>query len=221
MKLKVLIIDDHPSMIEGYKTILSYSPFGYQVEVTVAHNCEKAYEIITRKKGRIAFDVFLLDYSLPSYPEKEIFNGQDLAILIKEYYNQPKIMILTSHVESILLYDLVKKVEPNGLLVKSDFTPEELMVAFDVVWSGGFYQSETIKKVMRDLKSNYLYLDYINRQIIVLLSQGISNKSIPSYLNISLSAVEKRKAFIKIYFNIRHKGNDEDIIRIAKERGLV
>ena len=38
--------------------------------------------------------------------------------------------------------------------------------------------------------------------------------------NITLSAIDKRKAHIKEFFNIE-KGSDEDIIKEAKKRGLI
>jgi two-component system response regulator NreC len=63
-------------------------------------------------------------------------------------------------------------------------------------------------------------LDQQNRQIISLLAQGIKTKNLPSYLNISISAIEKRKVNIRYYFNLK-KGSDEDIIREAKRLGLV
>ncbi len=220
MKVKVLMVDDHPSMIEGYKIILSYNPFGYEVETTAVYNCENAYEIIRKKRTVKSFNIFLLDYSLPPFEKKNLSNGEDLAILIRKKNPEAKVVMLTSHVETILLYDIIKNVRPNGLLVKSDFTADELLVAFDKVICGGVYYSETVKKIMANLSSKVLYLDKKNRQIVSYLAQGLSTKSIPELLDISLSAVEKRKVVIKNYFDIK-KGNDEDILRAAREQGFV
>jgi two-component system, NarL family, response regulator NreC len=219
MKIKILMVDDHPSMIEGYKIILSYNPFGYEVITTAVYSCEKAYDLVGGKRPQ-SFNVFFLDYSLPPYEEKEIMNGEDLALLIKKKYPKAKIIILTSHAEAILLYNVIKNVKPNGLLVKSDFTADELLVAFDTVVKGGQYYSHTVKKIMNDVATRPLYLDTINRKIVLLIAQGINTNSIPNHMDISISAVEKRKVFIKEYFGIK-KGNDEDIIRVAREKGFV
>jgi two-component system, NarL family, response regulator NreC len=220
MKVKVLMVDDHPSMIEGYKIILSYNPFGYEVETTAVYNCENAYKLIGKKRTAKSFKIFFLDYSLPPYEAKGISNGEDLAILLRKKNPEAKIVMLTSHVESFILYNIIRNVRPNGLLVKSDFTADELLVAFDKVICGGVYYSETVKKIMTDLSSKTLYLDKKNRQIVSFLAQGLSTKSIPELLGISLSAVEKRKVVIKNYFDIK-KGNDEDILRVAREQGFV
>ena len=104
------MVDDHPSMIEGYKIILSYNPFGYEVETTAVYNCENAYEIIRKKRTVKSFNIFLLDYSLPPFEKKNLSNGEDLAILIRKKNPEAKVVMLTSHVETILLYDIIKNV---------------------------------------------------------------------------------------------------------------
>jgi two-component system, NarL family, response regulator NreC len=220
MHVKVLMVDDHPSMIEGYKIILSYNDFGYDVEVTAVYNCEAAFEIISKKGSANNFDLIFLDYSLPAYVKKKIFNGEDLGVLIQKRFPKAKIIMLTSHTEAILLYNIIKRINPEGLLVKSDFTADELLLAFDVVMNGSVYYSQTVKQIIKDLSSNSMYLDTINRSIVTLVAQGIKTKSLPAHLNLSLSAVEKRKVFIKEYFGIT-KGNDEDLIREARKQGLV
>ena len=218
-KLKILMVDDHPSMIEGYKIILSYNNLGLEIETTAAYNCESAYKIITSDCNKIHFDLVFLDYSLPAYEEKDIKSGQDLAMLTKIYLPNAKIVMLTSHTETILLYDIISNVEPNGLLVKSDFSAEELLLAFDKIMEGEIYHSATVNHNLKEMFSQKKVLDQQNRQIISLLVQGIKTKNLPSYLNISISAIEKRKSNIRQYFNLQ-KGSDEDIIREAKRLGL-
>ena len=63
-------------------------------------------------------------------------------------------------------------------------------------------------------------LDSYNRQIIILLSQGVKTKNFHEHINLSTSAIEKRKAVIKDYFGII-KGSDEDILREARKQGLI
>ena len=217
-KIKILMVDDHPSMLEGYKIILSYNDLGYEIETTSVYTCESAYRIIMN--GPILFDLVFLDYSLPAYEEKNIMNGEDLAVLVKNNWPDSKIVMLTSHTESIILYNILRNVEPSGLLVKSDFSAEELLVAFETIMNGEIYHSTTVKHCMKELLSKNVYLDNFNRQIISLLAQGIKTKSLPNHLNLSISSIEKRKVQIKDYFSIE-KGTDEDIIREAKKKGYI
>ncbi len=216
-KLKILIVEDHPAMIEGYKMILSYNNKGYELEVMSALNCKSAYELITHEDY---FDVVLLDYSLPPYEELDLKSGNDLAVLLRKQKPITKIMVLTSHSEAILLYDLITGAAPEGILVKSDFTADELLKAFEQIVEGGNYHSSSVTQNVSGLLSKEKYLDAYNRQIISLLAQGVKTKNIPEYTNLSISAVEKRKVNIKDFFGI-FKGGDEEIVRKAKEAGFI
>ena len=48
------MIDDHPSMIEGYKSILSFNDLNYEIQVTPAYNCESAYYYIVDEQNESA-----------------------------------------------------------------------------------------------------------------------------------------------------------------------
>ena len=95
MKVQVLMIDDHPPIIEGYKSILSFNPYGYILEVTEAYSCESAYKRIIRAEQ--SFDIIFLDLTLPSYIEKKINSGDDLIPLMRKYHPNATIAILTTH----------------------------------------------------------------------------------------------------------------------------
>ena len=69
MEVNVLMIDDHKLIIEGYKSILSFNPHGYEIKTKQALCCESAYELITTTTDR--FDLVTIDYTMPAYPEKE------------------------------------------------------------------------------------------------------------------------------------------------------
>lgn len=220
-KLQILIIDDHAMIIEGYKSILSFNDLGYDIEVTPIYNCKDAYELII-DPNRFIFDMIFLDLSLPAYEEKEIYSGEDLGVLIRERYKDQKIIILTSHTEGFLLYNLKKKVQPEGLMVKSDFAPEDLLDAFEQIIKGGMYETKTVIDAINEIanSSQTTLLDEVNREIILLLSKGVLTKNLPAHFNLSQSTIDKRKAQIREYFLIK-AGSDEDIVREAKKHGFV
>lgn len=216
--IKILMIDDHPSQIEGYKVILSYNDLCVDIESTPCYSCEDAYRIIDG--GHESYDFIFLDENMPSYKEKNIETGADLATVISRKMPKSKIVVITSHSQAFLLYNIAKKIEPAGILVKSDFKAEELLTAFDEILHDNVYYSETVKRGMKELLSKEAYLDSFNRQIITLLAKGIRTKNMPEYLHLSLSAIEKRKAQVKDYFCLE-KGSDEDIVREARKRGFI
>ena len=214
------MIDDHPSMIEGYKSILSFNDLDFEIDITPAYNCEGAYYLITKNQNNVAYDVVFIDLSLPAFPEQKIFSGHDLARLVRNYMPSTKIIILTSHVEAFLLCKIHREIEPEGFLVKSDFSAQELLNAFNQIMTGDKYKSRTVQQNINELMANEFLLDDYYQQIITLLAQGIKTKNMPEYIGITLSAIDKRKAHIKEFFNIE-KGSDEDIIKEAKKRGLI
>ena len=218
MAVELFIVDDHHLMVEGYKSILQYNSLGIEINISAAYNCEAAFQMLFKQK--VSFDLIMLDLNLPPFPLMKIHSGEDLALLIAKQNPDCKIIILTSHAEGFLLYNIIKKINPSGLLVKSDFTAEDFLTAFDVVMNGGIYYSPTVKQSIREISSKDGYLDNFNRQIISLLSQGIKTKNLPEYLPLSISAIDKRKAQIKDYLGIQ-SGNDEDIIREARRLNYI
>jgi two-component system response regulator NreC len=218
--LHILMIDDHPSMIEGYKSILSFNDLGLRIITTPAYNCESAYNIIDKTSVSEAFDFAFVDLSLPPYLEKKIKGGEDLALLIKNKFPDCKIVILTSHAEAFILDAIQKNIAPNGLLVKSDFTADEFLLAFEKIYNNHFYTSRTVVENIAELHDKSAFLDESNRKLITLLAEGVKTKNLPQRMNLSISAIDKRKAQIKYFFKIE-KGSDEDIIREAKKHGLI
>src|SRR6476646_5318910 len=111
MAVKILMIDDHPSQIEGYKVILSYNDMGVDIEATECYNCESAFKTITHP-AHPDFDMVMLDRSLPPYPQENLKTGEDLVSVINKYLPDSLIVMITSHSEAFLLYDIVKKLHP-------------------------------------------------------------------------------------------------------------
>jgi two-component system response regulator NreC len=218
MELQILMVDDHPPIIEGYKSILAYNSFGYKLNTTAAHSCEEAYNSIFKIKHPL--DIVFLDFTLPPFFEKNINTGDDLIPVVREQHPNAKIVILTSHYESIILYKIIKQHNPDGLLIKSDFQAPELIKAFDIIVKGGTYFSKTVVNHQKSWGEKNKVLDSYNRQILSLLAQGVKTKSLPDLLHLSKSAIDKRKAILKQLLGI-DKGNDEDILKEARKQGLI
>lgn len=212
------MVDDHPPIIEGYKSILSFNSFGYVLNTTEAYSCEMAYDAITGSKN--PYDIVFLDLTLPPYPEKKLHSGEDLISIVKKFHPNSKVVVLTSHSESIVLFKVMNENTLDGILVKSDFKSHDLINAFDIIVKGGSFYSQTIIKHQKAWEEKSKVMDSYNRQILLLLSQGIKTKNLPDILHLSKSAIDKRKAIIKQIFGI-DKGTDEDILKEARKQGLI
>ena len=220
IKNNILIVDDHPFIIEGYKNAITrYNPNEYEFLITQAKDCESAYNIITNPEI-LAFDIAFLDISMPSYEEKSIFSGEDLAKLVKEFMPNCKIILLTMYTELLKIKTIIETINPEGLVIKNDLTFDELLFGFDKVIKNEKYYSQSIQKMMDQDQYDAIEIDQFDKQILFHISKGTKTKDIPKYIPISLDAIENRKLNLKELLNLK-EGSDIDLIREAKKKGLL
>lgn len=217
--INILIVDDHPFIIQAYKNALDkYSQQGFEFVVTQANNCKTGYESITEAK--IPFDVAFFDISMPEYAEKGIYSGEDLAALIKIEMPDCKIILLTMHTELLKINNIIKNINPSGLIIKNDLTFDELIFAFDKIINNESYYSQTVIKLVGQAQYNNIELDAFDKQILFHLSKGVKTKDLPQYIPLSLSAIEKRKLNIREILEVKG-GTDVDLINEAKTKGVI
>ena len=220
IKNNILIVDDHPFIIEGYKNAITrYNPKDFEFLISQAKDCESAYNIITDPDTTV-FDIAFLDISMPPYEEKEIYNGEDLAKLISEYMPSCKIILLTMYTELLKIKTIIKTINPSGLVIKNDLTFDELIFAFDKVIKGKTYYSESVLKMLSLSEEDTIEIDQFDKQILFHLSKGTKLNDIPQYIPISLGAIERRKINLKELLKVE-EGSDLELVREAKNRGLL
>ncbi|MFB9110555.1 response regulator [Flavobacterium gyeonganense] len=215
----ILIVDDHPFIIEGYKNAITrYNPESYEFLISQAKDCKSAYEIITNPET-IPFDIAFLDISMPAYDEKEIFSGEDIAKLILEYMPNCKIILLTMYTELLKIKTIIRTIQPNGLIIKNDLTFDELLFAFDKVIKSDKYYSQSVQKMLNQSLHNAIEVDEFDKQILFHLSKGTSEEEMPHYIPISINAIKRRKKGLKELLKIK-TDSDDDLVKEAKNKGL-
>lgn len=220
--IKVLMVDDHPLIVEGYRNILlELDDHENKVVLQTANDLQKAYDKIniSLNTGNL-FDLIFLDVNLPEYAEQKIYSGEDLALYIRKVSSSSKIIFLTMLNENFRLYNLMKNVGPEGLLVKSDVGSKDLKTAFKDVLSNKVSYSDTVLKLMRKQLTNDFALDQFDRQILFQLSLGVQTKKLPEVIPLSLAAIEKRKRNLKDLFELDKEG-DLILIMKAKQFGFL
>jgi DNA-binding NarL/FixJ family response regulator len=218
----ILLIDDHPITVDAYITILSKQENSEAViEFTTAYSCREAHKKITATyNSQKTFQVAFVDISLPPYDTKQIYCGIHLAILIRRYFPACKIILLTMHSESLIIKKAMEQINPDGFILKNDIDTKSLLTAYNSIIGGDTYYSPSICKIHNDNTLNALNFDTIDCQILEFISKKIKTKDMPEQLNISLSAIEKRKSTIKNKL-LKDKGTDIEIIEEAKKLGLI
>jgi len=221
-KIKILMIDDHPMIIEGYQNTLLFSKKENQeLEIDIANNCDEAIIRMDKsiEKG-LPYDVLFVDISLPPSSDGLMSSGEDLAEYARNSLPNAKIIILTMFNESFRIHNIIKTIDPEGFLIKSDLTSSELASAFQAVLNNPPFYSGTVNSHIRKTITSDIIIDEKNRKILHLLSQGVKTKNLSSHLDISLSAVEKRKKHLRDIFEVQD-GQDETLLKEARKKGFV
>lgn len=220
-KLKILMIDDHPMIIEGYQnTLLFTKKDNQELKIDIANNCDEAIKFIDKAVQESPYDVLFVDISLPPSSDGVMSSGEDLAEYARKVLPNAKIIILTMFNESFRIHNIIKTIDPEGFLIKSDLTSSELASAFQAVLNNPPFYSGTVNSHIRKAITSDIIIDEKNRKILHLLSQGVKTKNLASHLDISLSAIEKRKKYLREIFDV-NDGQDETLLNKAKEKGFV
>lgn len=221
-KLNILIVDDHPMTVDSYTNLLSDTEFHKNPPKFIkGYNCQDAYDqLFFHLKQNETIDLALLDISLPPYKAFNIENGIDLASLIRKKFAYCKIVLLTMHSDPLTVNTVIKEINPEGFVSKSDINFELFPIICKKIMNGGTFRSQTILESQGELFKKNINWDKHDSQILILLSQGIKTVNLPDYIPLSMSAIEKRKASIKEQL-LMGKGSDSDLITKAKKLGLL
>lgn len=218
--MNIFIVDDHPMTVEGYVNALLEAPFGLSKPVfTKAKNCEEAYTILLRtSSSKQVFDIAIIDKGLPGYEVKSILSGSDIAILIREKMPNCKIIMITAHTEVIIVYDIAKKIRPEGLIIKNDITPEKLQQAVMEIIAGNQYRSPMVKSCINEIWKKELMIEDHNRQILLYLSKGFKIKELEEIIHLTTSAIQKRIIRMKKAFEVT---DDTGLVKEAIKQGFI
>ena len=162
----------------------------------------------------------LLDINIPPSEDKKILCGEDIGIELRKYFPQIKIIVYTSNNDNYRLNNILRSINPEGFLIKSDINYKNLVDAISRVLINPPYYSNTILNLIRQHISSDFLLDSIDRVVLYQLSKGTKTKDLPKFVKLSKGGVERRKRHLKEVFNIEDK-SDKKLIQIAKEKGYI
>ena len=221
-KIKILMVDDHPIIIEGYQnTLLLTKKESQDLVIDIANNCDQALMRINKAvDSKAPYNMLLLDLSIPASKDGSFTSGEDLAVYARKKLPHAKVVILTMFNEPYRIHSIIDNINPEGFLIKSDLTSSELSIAFQAVLNNPPFYSDTVNSIIKKTIKSNIVIDEKNRKILNLLSQGIKTKNLVGHLKLSLSAIEKRKKQLKLLFCIED-GQDETLLKEARKNGFV
>jgi DNA-binding NarL/FixJ family response regulator len=220
-KINILVVDDHPMTVDAYVNIISLLLKDRDVKFIKANCGQEAYRLLEMSaKLNENINLALIDLGIPSFAEKNILSGADIARSLRMHFSSCKIVILTMHNEPLLIQNVFKSINPEGFISKNDINFLSFPHIISKILNGGFHKSQTIINSIQQLVYKNINWDENDSKIIILLSQGYKTKDLTRFINLSLSAIEKRKASIKDQL-LGNKGSDKKLLLVAKELNLI
>lgn len=183
-KIKVMIVDDHDMVRMGLKTYLMLDP-GFEV-IAEAGNGQEALDVLQREEHRP--DIILMDLMMP------VMNGAEATKEVLSRFPGLKIVILTSFLEDELV---VQAVEAGAVsYVLKTVSAEELIYALQgayrgmPVMTGDVAQALTRGLRQRSVQGDDSGLTEREKEVLLLIAEGKTNKDIAEELHISIKTVK-------------------------------
>lgn len=211
--IKVLIVDDHQMVIEGFKLLLQNSEHITVVGHTL--NAEKAFEAISKLQPQVV----LLDINMPG------MNGIDACKKMTKLYPQIKVIAITMHKEG----SLIKMMLGNGAkgYVLKNAGKEELVEAIQTVYNGKMYLDEASNEIVlsaignkKSQSATYSLFPKLSRrekEVLHLILEEHTTQEIADKLFISFGTVETHRRNMLIKTGTR---NTAGLVKTAMEYEL-
>ena len=204
-RIRLLIADDHVMFAQGLESLLrdEFELLG------TAGNGEELVEATLRLHP----DVILVDISMP------VLNGFDAVRRIRASGSETRIIFLTMHDDATLLSEAFR-CGASGYILKQA-AGEELANAIREVAHGNNYVSPLITDLPSELVTLHPQKTTITprqREVLELISRGLTMKEIASQLNISARTAESHKYEM---MQTLHVETTAELIRYSLRLGLI
>jgi DNA-binding NarL/FixJ family response regulator len=210
--IKVLVCDDHALFREGVKTILSRAS-----DVKVIGEAADGIQAVELAR-KLRPDVVLMDISMPA------LRGVDAVRRIRKGRPEVRVLMLTIYDDEEVVARCLEA-GASGYLVK-DAPPSQLVYAIQAAARDQRYMSPGVLKPLvghyakrsDKPRTTYDLLSDREREILVLLAEGVSLKEIAGKLNLSVKTVDAHK------YNLMRKLDVHDrtsLIRFAIRTKLI
>lgn len=205
-KISILIVDDHPMVLEGMKALLSNISY-----VEVAGTACNAFEAMDKLKT-CTINVAIVDINLPEV------SGIELTAKIKKEFPSVKVLAMSTFKERSYISQMIQH-GASGYLVKSA-SKEEIEAAIQSAHEGKLYLSMDINtsELNTSITSDIPAVSRREMEVLQLIVDGLTNPQIAEKLFISLHTVDshRKNLLAKFYVN-----NTASLIRIAIKYSLV
>lgn len=209
--IKILVVDDHKHARAAIRLILQdYPEFELVGEAKSGHEAIELTELYVP-------DVILMDINMPD------LNGLDATQLIKKKHPEIKIIIITVSDDFTHLFEALKR-GAQGYLLKNIQPSSWRDYILSIVQEEAPMPKELAMKILAEMNHTQRKESQVNplsqreKEVLKLVSEGLSNKDIARKLSISEHTV---KNHLKKIMHKLHLENRVQLTKYAYQKGLV
>jgi two-component system nitrate/nitrite response regulator NarL len=185
-RIKVLLVDDHPVVRKGLQSCLAR-----QDTIKVVGEASDGDEAL-KKARELSPDVVLMDISMPR------MNGLAVTETLRKESPNVKVLILSVHSNKEYIFRIIQA-GAHGYVSK-EAPPEELVRAIICLHGGEpFFSADVAKAALNQFvasggkKEPFAQLTSREREVLVLIAEGQSNKEIANKLGIGVRTIETHR----------------------------
>lgn len=209
--IKVLLVEDHHIVRQGFKALLEDDP-----EITVIGETGDGLEAVSLAQAQKP-DVVIVDIGLPN------MNGLDVTKKVKAIPHSPHVIILSMYAAEVYVLRAFKN-GASGYVVKS--ATDDLVYAVKQVVSGNRFLGSPFAEKAIDAylaraatsSGDYESLTSREREVLQYLAEGSSAADVASLLNISPRTVEVHRSNIMAKLKLN---SSKEIVKYAALKDII
>jgi len=206
--INILIVDDHPVVLDGTKTLLQ------DLENVQIETEQESANVLSKMETK-KFQLYLIDINMKP------LNGIQLAEMIKKIQPEALIILYTGY-ELSDYYELLVEKKVDGLLSKLA-TKEQVIQTIQATLRGEILLSADFLDFVqqhsnRTNAKQEVLLSQKEQEILQLVAQGCTNKAIASAIGVTQRTVENylSKLFVRLHVESR-----AEAVIVAKEKAWI
>lgn len=211
MTINILIADDHGLIRTGLRALLQEVK-----EISIVGEAEDGYTAL-RRIAEFKPDIVLMDISLPG------LSGIEVTRQVREISPVTRVLMLTVHEDEGMLRESIRAGAYGYILKRA--ADAELIQAIQVVSQGHMYIYPSLTSALvKDIspfaptpESEIEVLTAREKEVLLLLSRGYTNRQIATEMNLSVRTVEGHRASLVNKLGISSR---VELMNYVEEHGL-
>lgn len=214
MKVRLLLVDDHPIVRSGMRML-----FQAESDLEIVGEADGGAEAIVAVQ-RLRPDVVIMDVAMPG------MNGIEATRRIKEIAPETAVLALTMHEDEQYFFEMLKA-GASGYIPKRA-APDDLVAAVRVVAQGNVFLYATLARfLMKDMgEQDVVAADTVDdeqltvreREVLACIADGMTSREIAEQLVISVKTVERHRENIMAKLDIH---NRVELVKYAMRKGII